>query len=54
METFTIEDLRNAFEVGQRQKSAEWENDTTSSIGYYNSYADMDFDSWFNENLKNK
>lgn len=54
MENFTKEDLRKAFEAGQDQKSAEWENDTTHFIGYYNHDADMDFDGWFNENFKNE
>lgn len=49
---FTLEDLRNAFEAGQNQKRAEWENDNTSSISFYNGDADMDFDDWFNENYK--
>lgn len=54
MKTFTKEDLRKAYEAGQNQKSAEWTNNTTSTIGYYDGEADEDFDSWFNENYENK
>ena len=52
-ETFTIEDLRLAYEAGQRQQSAERYNDTTSIIGAYDPDADYDFDSWFDEHFKN-
>ena len=52
-ETFTIEDLRKAFEAGEDHVSAQWENDTTSSIGFYNSDAEMDFEKWFDKHFKN-
>jgi hypothetical protein len=51
MRSFSIEDLRKAFEAGQQQVRAEWDNDTSSSIGYYNGYADDTFESWSEENL---
>jgi len=51
-ENFTIEDLQKAFEAGEDHMSAQWENDNTSTIGYYNSNAEMDFDSWYNKNFK--
>lgn len=53
-ENFTIEDLELAFEAGQRQANAEWNNDTTSTIGYYNSDAEMHFYSWLKETFKNE
>ena len=46
---FTEEDLRKAFEAGEDHMSAQWENDNTSTIGFYNSDAEMDFDNWFNK-----
>ena len=51
---FTIEDLRNAFEAGENHMSAQWENDNTSTIGFYNGDAEIDFDSWFKINFKNE
>jgi hypothetical protein len=55
MKTFTKEDLYNAFEAGQTQKSAEWTNDKNSTrIACYDPDEDMDFDSWFNKNYINK
>lgn len=51
--SFSEEDLRLAFEAGQNQKSAEWENDTTSCIGSYNPNAEIDFETWFNKHFKN-
>lgn len=53
-ENFTVEDLELAFEAGQRQVNAEWTNDTTSAIGYYDSDAEMDFYSWLRETFKNE
>lgn len=50
MRSFSIEDLRKAFEAGQRQVKAEWDNDTSHTIGYYNGYADDTFESWIEEN----
>lgn len=50
IKSFSLEDLRKAFEAGQEQAKAEWENDTTSTIGYYNSCVDDTFESWLNEN----
>lgn len=50
MKTFTKEDLRKDYEAGQNQKSAEWTNNTTSFIGYYDGDADETFDSWYDEN----
>jgi len=50
MRSFSLEDLRKAFEAGQEQARAEWDNDTTSTIGYYNSCADDTFESWLSEN----
>ena len=53
-ENFTVEDLQKAFEAGEDHMSAQWENDCTSTIGYYNSNAEMDFESWFKLNFKNE
>lgn len=51
---FTVEDLQKAFEAGENHMSAQWENDNTSTIGFYNSDAEIDFESWFNEFKKEK
>jgi hypothetical protein len=51
-ETFTIEDLRLAFEAGENHTSAQWENEHTSCIGYYNSDAEVDFEKWFDKHFK--
>jgi hypothetical protein len=57
-ENFTIEDLRNAYEAGQSQANAEWQNDNNCTIGFYNSNAESTFESWyefwFQEKLKNE
>lgn len=50
MRSFSVDDLRKAFEAGQQQAKAEWDNDTTRTIGYYNGYADDTFESWLEEN----
>lgn len=50
MRSFSIEDLRKAFEAGQRQANAVWDNDASRTIGYYNGYADDTFESWVEEN----
>jgi len=54
MKNFTKEDLQKAYEAGQAQKDAQWTNDRTSFIGYHDSTADEDFDSWYDENYENK
>jgi len=47
---FTVDDMRNAFYAGQEQKSAEWGNEVSTSIGHYEPKAEWTFESWLFDN----
>jgi hypothetical protein len=50
MKTYTEEDLRKAYEAGQRQKEAEFYNDAVASFNSYDEDAEENFESWLIHN----